>query len=269
MTTRWSSGSQDSVIVPARNSSSIGWSSGARVLAALRRQRRDRWPGWRGRTAASRGARPSARRARRPAASPGRRSPRAPRPGPAGRRCASPVRPRSRRRSARVGRSCARRAWAPPYAGRPGDRAGSGPAPPPTSAPRATAGGRWLGGGPVEGALVGVHAEDVGAFGGVADDRHRGGVDLDALEQVQVQTQRVGQHGLDHVAVADGHPDGVRSVLRRRRPPPAVVRRRPSAPACRRASRLRGSRRPTAAPGRCASSFSLASSRSERPCHSP
>ena len=40
----------------------------------------------------------------------------------------------------------------------------------------------------------------------VPDDRHRGRVDRDALEQVQVQPERVGDDRLDHVAVAARQP---------------------------------------------------------------
>ena len=40
----------------------------------------------------------------------------------------------------------------------------------------------------------------------VLDDRHRRGADVEALEQVEVQAERVGQDGLDDVAVADGRP---------------------------------------------------------------
>src|SRR3546814_8797571 len=61
---------------------------------------------------------------------------------------------------------------------------------------------------PAEVTGVGVLAEDEGPHGGVADDRDRGGVHLDPLEQVEVHAEGVGQQRLDDVAVADGDPGG-------------------------------------------------------------
>ena len=62
--------------------------------------------------------------------------------------------------------------------------------------------------------------------------------------------QRVGQHRLDHVAVAAGQPDRVRAVLGG---DPGVVRgapRPPRGPACRPGPRRRGTPPPTGAPAR-------------------
>ena len=59
----------------------------------------------------------------------------------------------------------------------------------------------------------GVHGDHVGPVGGVADDRHRGRVDQDPLESVEVDAEGVGQDRLDHVAVGDRGPDRVRAVL--------------------------------------------------------
>ena len=53
-----------------------------------------------------------------------------------------------------------------------------------------------------------VHPGHERPLRGVAHDRDRTRVDLDALEQVQVHTERVGQDRLDHVAVGDGHVGG-------------------------------------------------------------
>src|SRR5262245_30043632 len=58
-----------------------------------------------------------------------------------------------------------------------------------------------------------VDVEYERALRGVLDDADRARADDDALELVQVQTERVGHHGLDDVAVADGHPDPVRADL--------------------------------------------------------
>ena len=48
---------------------------------------------------------------------------------------------------------------------------------------------------------------------GVADDRHRARVDVDALEQVEVHAERIGDDGLDDVAVAAGEPRRVGTRL--------------------------------------------------------
>ena len=93
-----------------------------------------------------------------------------------------------------------------------------GPAPPPTAAsvrPRRRR-AALLGGGGVSQdrspAWVLV-ASTNGRVGGVAHDRHRRRVDVDPLEQVEVHAERVGQHRLDHVAVADRDPDRAGPVL--------------------------------------------------------
>ena len=52
-----------------------------------------------------------------------------------------------------------------------------------------------------------------GPGGGVAHDRDRRRVDVQPLEQVEVHAERVGQHRLDQVAVADRDPDGPGAVL--------------------------------------------------------
>ena len=87
-TTRSSAASQDSVMVPARNSSTMGCSSGSLSSSADRGHRRDRGlaPAWR--ASARRAARRSARRGPRPAASPARRWSPGCRCAPAGRTCA-------------------------------------------------------------------------------------------------------------------------------------------------------------------------------------
>ena len=72
---------------------------------------------------------------------------------------------------------------------------------------------------------MGVGREHVGAGVGVADDRDRRRVDLDPLEQVEVHPERVGEHGLDHVAVAHGQPDRVGA----RGPPSTAASRRRTA----------------------------------------
>ena len=77
---------------------------------------------------------------------------------------------------------------------------------------------------------VRVDRQDVGTGRRVADDRDRRRVDVDALEQVQVHPEGVGDDRLDDVAVADRRPDRVVAVLlgeRRRR---GAVRRRPHGP---------------------------------------
>src|SRR5262245_21347088 len=58
-----------------------------------------------------------------------------------------------------------------------------------------------------------VDVEYERAMGGVLDDADRTRSDHDALELVEVQAERVGDHGLDDVAVADGHPDPLRADL--------------------------------------------------------
>jgi hypothetical protein len=58
-----------------------------------------------------------------------------------------------------------------------------------------------------------VLADDEGAQRRVPDDRQRGRIDHDALEQVEVQAERVGEDGLDHIAVAARQPERVRPML--------------------------------------------------------
>ena len=122
------------------------------------------------------------------------------------------------------------------------------PAPPPTvasSARRRRA--RFFGGAKAARSRADVvRAQHVRTRLGVADDRDRARVDDDALELVEVQAERVGQDGLDHVAVTARHPDRVvgpagrssRAPRRRRAPTPRTAPRRP------------GSGPPTAASGR-------------------
>lgn len=61
-----------------------------------------------------------------------------------------------------------------------------------------------------------VDAQHQGASAGdIADDAHRGGVDDDALEGIEMHPEGVRDDGLDDICVADRHPDGVFAVLRR------------------------------------------------------
>ena len=99
-------------------------------------------------------------------------------------------------------------------------------------------------------AARGVHGHHVRAGRGVADHRHRRGVDQDPLEGVEVHAERVGQDRLDHVTVGDRHPDRVR---RRARPTPCRPRtgsRRRRGRPSRSSTRHRGTGPPTAAAAR-------------------
>src|SRR5688572_12222595 len=62
--------------------------------------------------------------------------------------------------------------------------------------------------------VVGVALQDVRRVGGQPHHGHRGRVDVEPLEQVEVQPEGVGQHGLERVAVGDRGPYGVGAVLR-------------------------------------------------------
>ena len=210
ITTRSSSASQDSVIVPARNSSSIGCSSGSLSVSAtgvdagivrrvspvcdqLVEQLVD----------------PLAedlhllllqRDAGQPGAGAGLQEERA-LPGLAD---------GARRRSARAGRSGARRGMASSLVVGARSRAATDDRVAEAVRRRvrraSSAGGCEVGqASPSEEFIVSTN----GRCGGVADHRQAGRVDDDPLERVEVHAERVGQDRLDHVAVGDREPDRV------------------------------------------------------------
>ena len=106
---------------------------------------------------------------------------------------------------------------------------------------------------------------------GVADDRHRARVDVDALEEIEMHAEGVGDDGLDDVAVAAGEPRRVRRPPRRRSSRPIRATPSPRGPGCRASASPSGPGKTTALGLFCTTfhSGSLASTFSSWPVQSP
>ena len=100
----------------------------------------------------------------------------------------------------------------------------------------------------------GVHADHERPQRRVAHHRQGRGVDDDPLEGVEVDAERVGEDRLDHVAVAHRHPHRVGPVLGLDLRVPPADRRRPRARTCPPSSPRRGTPRPTGGSARSSTS---------------